>query len=141
MTATYKEYTVKAGEHLMAIALEHLGSKARYIEIMNAEGKAIAEPDKLKPGDVLRIPVADPAKLKPGEVARVATSAAGDAKQKPDALPYFEYTVKAGDGLMAIALEHLGAKTRYTEILDAEGKPLADPNKIKPGDVLRIPKK
>ncbi len=138
MTTIYKEYTVKAGDHLMAIAETHLGSKARYIEIMDAEGEPLAEPDKLKPGDVLRIPVDDPAKLGPGEVARVAK--ADEAKRKPAPLPYFEYTVKAGDHLMAIAETHLGSKARYLEIMDAEGEPLADPNKLKPGDVLRIPK-
>ena len=120
MATTYKEYTVKAGDHLMAIALEHLGSKARYKEILDRNGKPL-ESDALHPGDVLRIPV--------------------DAPPAPAPLPYFEYTVKAGDGLMAIALAHLGSKARYTEILDAEGNPLADPNQIKPGDVLRIPKK
>jgi hypothetical protein len=61
MATTYKEYVVKPGEHLMAIALAQLGSKVRYTEILGADGKPLADPDKLKPGDVLLIPVGEAA--------------------------------------------------------------------------------
>ena len=49
------------------------------------------------------------------------------------------YTVKAGDTLSAIAKEHLGSASAYTKIFEANRDQLTDPDKIKPGQVLKIP--
>jgi nucleoid-associated protein YgaU len=49
------------------------------------------------------------------------------------------YTVKAGDTLSAIAKEHLGSASAYMKIFEANRDQLTDPDKIKPGQVLRIP--
>jgi nucleoid-associated protein YgaU len=49
------------------------------------------------------------------------------------------YTVKAGDTLSAIAKTHLGDANAYMKIFEANKDQLSDPNKIQPGQVLRIP--
>jgi nucleoid-associated protein YgaU len=49
------------------------------------------------------------------------------------------YTVKPGDTLSKIAREHLGDANAYTEIFNANRDQLSDPDKIKPGQVLKIP--
>ncbi len=49
------------------------------------------------------------------------------------------YTVKAGDTLSKIAKEHLGNANAYMKIFDANKDQLTDPDKIKPGQVLRLP--
>ena len=49
------------------------------------------------------------------------------------------YTVKAGDTLSAIAKQHLGDANAYTKIFEANRDQLSDPDKIKPGQVLKIP--
>jgi nucleoid-associated protein YgaU len=49
------------------------------------------------------------------------------------------YTVKPGDTLSAIAKEHLGNANAYMKIFEANRDQLSDPDKIKPGQVLRIP--
>jgi nucleoid-associated protein YgaU len=49
------------------------------------------------------------------------------------------YTVKAGDTLSAIAKTQLGDPNAYMKIFEANKDQLTDPNKIKPGQVLRIP--
>lgn len=49
------------------------------------------------------------------------------------------YTVKAGDTLSAIAKEHLGSAGAYMKIFDLNKDQLSDPDKIKPGQVLRLP--
>jgi nucleoid-associated protein YgaU len=49
------------------------------------------------------------------------------------------YTVKAGDTLSQIAKEHLGSAGAYMKIFDLNKDQLTDPNKIKPGQVLRLP--
>lgn len=49
------------------------------------------------------------------------------------------YTVKAGDTLSKIAKEHLGNANEYMKIFEANRDQLSDPDKIKPGQVLKIP--
>jgi nucleoid-associated protein YgaU len=49
------------------------------------------------------------------------------------------YTVKAGDTLSAIAKEHLGDANKYQKIFEANRDVLSDPDRIKPGQVLKIP--
>lgn len=49
------------------------------------------------------------------------------------------YTVQSGDTLSAIAKRFLGNANDYMEIFNANRDQLSDPNKIKPGQVLKIP--
>lgn len=49
------------------------------------------------------------------------------------------YTVKAGDTLSGIAKQQLGNAGAYMKIFDLNKDQLTDPNKIKPGQVLRLP--
>ena len=60
-----------------------------------------------------------------------------DPNAKPAAAS--TYTVKAGDTLSKIAKEHLGDANAYTKIFDANKDQLTDPDKIRPGQVLKIP--
>jgi nucleoid-associated protein YgaU len=49
------------------------------------------------------------------------------------------YTVKSGDTLSHIALHYYGDGNAYMKIFDANRDILFDPDKIFPGQVLRIP--
>ena len=49
------------------------------------------------------------------------------------------YTVKSGDTLSKIAKEQYGNANDYMKIFDANKDQLTDPDKIKPGQVLKIP--
>ena len=49
------------------------------------------------------------------------------------------YTVKAGDTLSKIAKQHLGDASAYMAIFEANRDQLKDPDKIQPGQVLKIP--
>jgi len=49
------------------------------------------------------------------------------------------YVVKRGDTLSKIAEGHYGDKMLYPKIFEANRDILKDPNKIKPGQKLRIP--
>jgi LysM repeat protein len=59
----------------------------------------------------------------------VGTSGAGGAT----------YTVKAGDTLSKIAKDHLGDANAYMKIFNANKDQLSDPDKIKPGQILKLP--
>jgi len=51
-----KTYTVKAGDTLSHIAKEHLGSAGAYMKIFELNKDQLSDPDKIKPGQVLRLP-------------------------------------------------------------------------------------
>ena len=51
-----KTYTVKAGDTLGAIAKEHLGSAGAYMKIFELNKDQLTDPDKIKLGQVLRLP-------------------------------------------------------------------------------------
>jgi nucleoid-associated protein YgaU len=56
---TSRTYTVKKGDTLSAIAKETLGNANRYMLIFEANKPMLKDPDKIYPGQVLRIPVSD----------------------------------------------------------------------------------
>jgi LysM repeat protein len=49
-------YTVQAGDTLSAIAKKFLGNANEYMVIFNANRDQLSDPDKIKPGQVLKIP-------------------------------------------------------------------------------------
>ena len=58
----------------------------------------------------------------------------------PSENPYTQtYVVRKGDTLSRIAAEHYGDATLYTKIFEANRDVLSDPDKVKPGQKLRIP--
>lgn len=66
-------------------------------------------------------------------VAAVSDEASGGAGD-----PVF-HTVEAGDTLWGISSKTLGSGARYEEIFEANKPMLSHPDKIYPGQVLRIP--
>ncbi len=53
--------------------------------------------------------------------------------------PAVFYTVQSGDTLSKIAKHHYGSANKYMVIFEANKPMLKDPDKIYPGQVLRIP--
>jgi nucleoid-associated protein YgaU len=54
--------------------------------------------------------------------------------------PYTQtYVVQSGDSLSKIAQKYYGDPALYTKIFEANRDLLKDPNKISPGQKLRIP--
>lgn len=124
-----KQHTVKRGESLWSIADAELGNGRRYTEIAALNTRLLAgkSDDFLRPGWVLTLPVdrADP-----------ASHASVDT-----------YTVRKGDTLSEIALDHLDNAHAYPKIFEASrtitqpgGHHLTDPDVIDVGWTLVIPK-
>ena len=70
-----------------------------------------------------------------GTTAGTATAAA----KAPAAPAAKTYTVQAGDTLSKIAKSTLGNANDYMKIFDLNKDQLSDPDKIKPGQVLKLP--
>jgi nucleoid-associated protein YgaU len=51
-----KTYTVKSGDTLSQIAKEHLGNAGAYMKIFELNKDQLSDPDRIKPGQVLRLP-------------------------------------------------------------------------------------
>ena len=54
--AAAKTYTVQAGDTLSKIAKDHLGSAGAYMKIFDLNKDQLSDPDKIKPGQVLKPP-------------------------------------------------------------------------------------
>ena len=70
-----------------------------------------------------------------------STEVVADIKAVPSPATARTYTVKAGDTLSKISREYLGDANAYMDIYNANKDQLSDPDKIKPGQVLKIPQK
>ncbi len=67
------------------------------------------------------------------------TGGGSAAASAPSAQAAKTYTVKSGDTLSGIAKSQLGNANDYIKIFEANRDQLSDPDKIKPGQVLKIP--
>ena len=72
-------------------------------------------------------------------VADISVTGGGAAAAPAQAAAARTYTVKSGDTLSGIAKDQLGSASAYTKIFEANRDQLSDPDKIKPGQVLKIP--
>ena len=54
--AAAKSYTVKSGDTLSRIAKDHLGDARAYVKIFEVNRDQLSDPDKIQPGQVLRLP-------------------------------------------------------------------------------------
>ncbi len=75
--------------------------------------------------------------LAAGNVEGIA--AVEDTAAAPDAREPVFHTVEKGDTLWAISSKHLGNGADYMKIFEANRPMLSDPDKIYPGQMLRIP--
>ncbi len=85
---------------------------------------------------ILGAPPADVAEV---EKAEAEVAAAEEGKAGEEAWESRTYTVKSGDTLGKIAKEIYGNAMEYPKIFEANKPMLSDPDKIYPGQVLRIP--
>lgn len=109
--------------------VKDLGLNADAVEIRVEGDKVVVK------GDTLSVEDKEKVILAVGNVAGVAQVEADTTEA-----PVF-HTVVKGDTLSAIAKKTLGNANRYNEIFEANKPMLKHPDKIYPGQMLRIPKK
>ena len=73
-----------------------------------------------------------------GLTAPAAAPAAAGATAAPTGATRY-YTVKSGDSLSKISKEMYGDANQYDKIFDANREVIGDPDKIYPGQQIRIP--
>jgi nucleoid-associated protein YgaU len=125
-----------------AKSLHFEGSAQEQDGKLNFKGTANSEVDKNQIWNAIKT-VPDWQKEVVADI-KVSATASKAGPAKPQAVPAAQgagktYTVKSGDTLSKIAKEHLGDANAYNEIFDANRDQLSDPDKIQPGQVLKIP--
>jgi nucleoid-associated protein YgaU len=80
-----------------------------------------------------------PAEVEAAALMTATDDAAAQAVQAPSDWTTKTYTVQKGDTLSAIAKKMYGKAGLYPEIFEANQPMLKDPDRIYPGQVLRIP--
>jgi nucleoid-associated protein YgaU len=82
-----------------------------------------------------------PEKPKDDEMPDFSDVKSGASSTAPAAKAYETYVVVSGDSLSAIAKRHYGNASLWPKIFEANKDVLKDPNKIFPGQKLKLPAK
>lgn len=124
-------------EHSVLIVEGHVADQATREKVIlivgNVEGVGQVD-DRLVVGE----PPA-PAAIEAAAALAVADGAAAEAVQAPSDWTTKTYTVQKGDTLSAIAKKMYGKASLYQKIFEGNQPMLKHPDKIYPGQVLRIP--
>jgi nucleoid-associated protein YgaU len=102
------------------------------------EKKAAPQANKTQPAIKPNVPP----QAKPATQAQAAkpASPAQASTQQPGSAAKFEmYTVKEGDWLSKIAGRYYGDVHKWDRIFQANRDQISDPDKIRPGQILKIP--
>ena len=125
--------------HMLGIPVEQL-----KIDVIGETAKISGKAASLADREKVKLVVGNTAGISKVEdnmtVAPPAAKTPAEAPPKPEVEADF-YTVKSGDTLSKIAKQYYGDAMKYPVIFEANKPMLKDPDKIYPGQVLRIPKK
>ena len=112
-----KFITVQKGDSLSKIAKRFYNDALKYPLIFEANKPMLSDPNKIYPGQVLRIPALE------GTYAASLNT----------------YEVQKGDSLSKISKEVYGDSGKYQQIFEANQPMLKDVDDIRPGQILTIP--
>lgn len=124
--ARERVHVVARGETLSEIAAAAYGDAAQWRRIANSNPGI--DPNRLRPGTTLRLPVGDPPARRTAAAREVPTIAAVPSTRA--------YTVRSGDSLARIARRELGNEGRWREILRLNG---LHNETVVPGQILNLP--
>jgi len=130
-------------EQIKTAVERELGNNVRNLGVMFNDGKvtlqgeatsqAAKEKAVLIAGNVRGVnSVAD-------DALRVTGQQAGATAQAANYQPSY-YTIQSGDTLSGVAKQHYGDANRWQELFEANREVIKDPDKIYPGQRIRIPK-
>ncbi len=131
----FSDYKVRTGDTLASIATMELGN-SKFVDAIR-RANPFKDMDKLKVGDVIRIPQ-DPTNIQ-GRPSPTAPAPQAPVDKREEMA---EYTVKAGDTLSKIAKDQYGS-AGYVEVILLANKDRLPrgADSLKPGQKLRIPPK
>lgn len=127
LVSNLQEHTVRKGETLSSISQRYLGTPNRYMEIFDLNRKQLPNPDRLRIGMRLQVPLPEPAAPTPAQPSQ------------PAAPELATHRVRRGESLSDIARKYLGNPNRYTEIYQLNRDQLRNPHDLNIGMTLKLP--
>lgn len=136
--ATERSYTVVAGDTLTSIASTHLPGKSGVKALLEANKGALTNPDRLRVGQVLRIPAAPPTVPEANANDRKAAEPPASSGTAPKTDATREYQVQNGDTLERIARKLFNDGRKWRELFEWNRDQLSDPGRLRAGQVLKV---
>ena len=136
-SAAVERHRVQSGDTLAAIAIQYYGGE-RYTQFLIDANKQLANPNRLKIGDVINIPPA-PKRTTNSErtTTRRSTTGGGAPAQ---ATGRRTYTVRSGDSFYVISRDQLGDAGRWKELFELNRQLVGgEPTALQVGQVLVLP--
>lgn len=143
-------YEIQAGDSYWNISRNAYGSPLYYRALAEFNTTSIPNPENMKEGVRIQIPPTTElerryprlfaTKPTPGNSNIVKTSAESDQEFFNDESGTPIYHVRKNDTLTGIAQKYLGRASRWIQIYELNRQTLADPNKLKIGTLLKLPR-
>lgn len=130
-----KTVKVQPGDTLFEIAKAYLGSGERWREII-AVNDELQDPTDLRSGMSITLPPLNGSAPSNG----TDRNRTDTRRNSSGASPQTTYVVQTGDSLARIARRVLGDADRWEDVYQANRERLDDPDDIRPGQTLRIPR-
>ncbi len=136
-----RTYQVKAGDTLTSIANTMLPGKNSVKVILEANKSVLSDANKIRVGMTLKIPASLPAvaeAAKSESVKKADSGAVTSGGKETSKAGGTEYIVQAGDTLEKIARKLFNDRTKWREIYDWNRDQLAEPGRLRAGQVLKV---
>ena len=139
---SYSWYTIQRGESLAKIARRKYGDEKLWRKLALFNQDRIPNPDVVPAGVTIRLPSKE--ELLGNQTMVAATSDNNNSSITPDSAKqqtgdYKKYTVKKGDVLSEIALQHMGSSKKWRTIYEANKDVIKNPDNVPAGTTIRIP--
>lgn len=129
-----RTHHVQSGERLSDIAQQYYGNANKWRLIAEANKDRIPNPNVVRAGVRLYIPPLD------AEPADTTAAAPREARPAPTTPQYKDYKLKRGEYLSTVAERIYGKATDWRKLYAINKDRIADPNNVRAGTVIRIPR-